>query len=82
MESNQRTRPPISLADGKTSFLQTLVDMSQPVLIVAPVPYIAAVLAQPAPPRPDLHPWIADLVQAIRLILNGGRFASSSSMMT
>jgi hypothetical protein len=71
------------LADGKTSLLQTLVDTLQAaVLIVAAVHNVAAVLAQVAPPRQDLHPWIADLAQAIHLILNGGRFTPIRSPMT
>jgi hypothetical protein len=55
MGSNQPNRPPISLADFKTSLLQTLVDVLQTRLIVAAVHNGAAVLAQVAALRSDLR---------------------------
>jgi hypothetical protein len=82
MGSNQPNGQQISLADFKTSSLQTLVDVLQARLIVAAVHNGAAVLAQVAALRSDLRRWIADPAEAVDLILSGGCFTFISSAMT
>jgi hypothetical protein len=82
MENNYPVCTPFSSADDKTSFLQTLIDMLRAGMIVAPVDNGAVALAQVGALRPDLRSRIAELAEAIDLILNGGCFTFIISRMT